>query len=107
MSRITVLRPDVVDPPRAALTLAPRSDPPEQVVIGLVANGKPLAAELLQALSEELRKRLRRHVIDRGDPQAVGRVSHDRRPGRRNGRPCALRDHGSRRLRCLLVVQSA
>ena len=62
MSRITVLRPDVVDPPRAALTLAPRSDPPEQVVIGLIANGKPLADELLQALSEELRKRLRRQV---------------------------------------------
>jgi hypothetical protein len=62
VSRITVLRPDVVDPPRAALTLAPRSDPPEQVVIGLIANGKPLADELLQALSEELRKRLRRQV---------------------------------------------
>lgn len=62
MSRITVLRPDVVDPPRVALTLAPRSEPSEQVVIGLIANGKPLAAELLGALSEELRKRLRREV---------------------------------------------
>jgi hypothetical protein len=62
MSRITVLRPDVVDPPRAALTLAPRSEPPEHIVIGLIANGKPLAAELLQALSEELRKRLHREV---------------------------------------------
>jgi hypothetical protein len=62
MSRITVLRPDVVDPPRAALTLAPRSEPPEQLVIGLIANGKPLANELLQALSEELSKRLRRQV---------------------------------------------
>jgi hypothetical protein len=62
MSRITVLRPDFVDPPRAALTLAPRSEPPESFVIGLISNGKPLAAELLQALAEELRKRLRREV---------------------------------------------
>jgi hypothetical protein len=62
MSRITVLRPDVVDPPRAGLTLAPRTDPPEQIVIGLIANGKPLASELLQALSGELRKRLQREV---------------------------------------------
>jgi hypothetical protein len=62
MSRITVLRPDVVDPPRAALTLAPRTDPPEQLVIGLISNGKPLAAELLHALADELRTRLRREV---------------------------------------------
>ena len=62
MSRITVLRPDVVEPPRAALTLAPRAEPPEPLVIGLISNGKPLAAELLQALAGELRKRLRRDV---------------------------------------------
>jgi hypothetical protein len=62
MSRITVLRPDFVEPPRAALTLAPRSEPPEPLVIGVISNGKPLAAELLQALAEELRKRLRREV---------------------------------------------
>ncbi len=62
MSRITVLRPDFLEPPRAALTLAPRSEPPEPLVIGLISNGKPLAAELLQALAEELRKRLRRDV---------------------------------------------
>ncbi|HEY2652830.1 MAG TPA: hypothetical protein VGI50_12950 [Solirubrobacteraceae bacterium] len=62
MSRITVLRPDFVEPPRAALTLAPRSEPPEPLVIGLISNGKPLAAELLQALADELRKRLRRDV---------------------------------------------
>jgi len=62
MSRITVLRPDFVEPPRAALTLAPRNEPPEQLVIGLISNGKPLAAELLQALADELRKRLRREV---------------------------------------------
>src|SRR5690348_17141302 len=63
MSRITVLRPDLVDPPRAALTLAPRSEPPEQVVIGMISNGKPLAAELLDALAQELRKRLQRDVV--------------------------------------------
>jgi hypothetical protein len=62
MSRITVLRPDFVEPPRAALRLALRSEPPEPLVIGLISNGKPLAAELLQALADELRKRLRRDV---------------------------------------------
>lgn len=62
MSRVTVLRPDVVDPPRAALTLAPRSQAPEPLVIGLIVNGKPLASELLEALSSQLRARLRRRV---------------------------------------------
>jgi hypothetical protein len=62
VSRITVLRPDVTEPPRPALTLAPRSAPPEHPVIGLISNGKPLAAELLLALVEEMRKRLRRDV---------------------------------------------
>jgi hypothetical protein len=62
MSRITVLRPDFVEPPRAALELAPREPPPEEVVIGVIANGKPLAAELLAALAGELRRRLRREV---------------------------------------------
>jgi hypothetical protein len=62
MSRVTVLRPDIIEPPREALTLAPRTEPPEPLVIGLISNGKPLAAELLQALVEELRKRLRREI---------------------------------------------
>jgi hypothetical protein len=62
MSRVTVLRPDFIEPPRAALTLAPRTEPPEPLVIGLISNGKPLAAELLQALVEELRKRLRQEI---------------------------------------------
>jgi hypothetical protein len=62
MSRISILRPDIVEPPRAALVLAPRTELPEQLVIGLVANGKPLATELLGALADELRKRLRRQV---------------------------------------------
>jgi hypothetical protein len=62
MSRITVLRPDVADPPRTSLTLAPRRRPPDRVVIGVIANGKPLAAELLQALSVQLGQRLRREV---------------------------------------------
>lgn len=62
MSRVIVLRPDFIEPPREALTLAPRTEPPEPLVIGLISNGKPLAAELLQALVEELRKRLRREI---------------------------------------------
>ncbi len=62
MSRITVLRPDVVDPPRTALKPAPRSEPPERVALGVISNGKPLAAELLGSLAEALRKRLRRDI---------------------------------------------
>jgi hypothetical protein len=62
MSRITVLRPDFVDPQRPALKLAQRSHPPEQVVIGVISNGKPLAAELLGALADELGKRLHREI---------------------------------------------
>lgn len=62
MSTITVLRPDFVEEPRPALALAPRVDPPDPLVIGLISNGKPLAAELLNAVADELRKRLRRDV---------------------------------------------
>jgi hypothetical protein len=62
LTRITILRPDFVEEPREALTLAPRTEPPEQFVIGLVSNGKPLAAELLTALVGEIRKRTGREI---------------------------------------------
>jgi hypothetical protein len=62
MSRIAVLRPDVMDAPRAALVLAPRAELPDHIVVGLVANGKPLATELLDMLADGLRRRLRRQV---------------------------------------------
>jgi len=62
MSRITVLRPDFVEGPRDALVLAPRTELPRQLVIGLISNGKPLAAELLQALAGGLTRRLRREA---------------------------------------------
>ena len=59
MAQITVLRPDFREQPRQPLVLAPRRELPARVVIGLVANGKPLATELLQAVAAELRPRLR------------------------------------------------
>jgi hypothetical protein len=58
MAQITVLRPDFREQPRQPLVLAPRRELPDQVVIGLVANGKPLAAELLRAVAGELEVRL-------------------------------------------------
>ena len=42
------------------MALAPRGELPEQLVIGLIANGKPLANELLGALADGLRRRLGR-----------------------------------------------
>jgi hypothetical protein len=57
MSRIVVLRPDEPTPPPTTVALAPRSFT-EHPVVGLVSNGKPLAAELLQAIGRELHARL-------------------------------------------------
>jgi hypothetical protein len=62
MSEITVLRPDVSPQPRVTARLAPREDLPRRPTIGLVANGKPLAKELLTVLAEEITKRLGREV---------------------------------------------
>jgi hypothetical protein len=60
MAQITVLRPDFREQPRRQVTLAPRRELPDEVVIGLVANGKPLAADLLRAVAGELEVRLGR-----------------------------------------------
>jgi hypothetical protein len=46
----------------AAVELAPRRELPERPVIGLVANSKPFARELLTALAQELGRRLGRDV---------------------------------------------
>ena len=62
MGLIRVLRPDVADSPATALTLARRESLPEHPVIGLIANGKPLAKELLAVLAEEIAERLRTPV---------------------------------------------
>jgi hypothetical protein len=62
MAKITVLRPDAPPPPAATVELAPRQPLPERPVLGLVANGKPLARELLEALARELADRLGRDV---------------------------------------------
>jgi hypothetical protein len=59
---ITVLRPDTEAPPAAKIELAPRSELPERPVVGLVANGKPLARELLTVLGQELGARLGRDL---------------------------------------------
>jgi hypothetical protein len=62
MAQITVLRPDTPDTPRPQLELAPRGVLPRQLVIGLIANGKPLARELLEVLADELRQPLHRDI---------------------------------------------
>ena len=62
MSTITVLRPDLESPPAAAIELAPRAELPDRPVVGLVANGKPLARELLTVLAQELGARLGREL---------------------------------------------
>jgi hypothetical protein len=59
---ITVLRPDEAPPTTDVLELAPRHAPPDQLTVGLVANGKPLAKELLSALAEGLGVRAGREV---------------------------------------------
>jgi hypothetical protein len=63
MSKITVLRPSVDEPEASQFVLAERRPLRRRPVIGLVANGKPLATELLEALLDELRKRIRREVL--------------------------------------------
>jgi hypothetical protein len=62
MAQITVLRPDTPDTPRPQLDLAPRGPLPLRPVIGLIANGKPLARELLEVLADELRQPLQRDI---------------------------------------------
>ncbi|HEY6076701.1 MAG TPA: hypothetical protein VIV36_07660 [Gaiella sp.] len=57
MTRILVHRPDEPTPPPAAVALAPREHL-ERPVVGLVSNGKPHAAELLEAVARELHVRL-------------------------------------------------
>jgi ethanolamine utilization microcompartment shell protein EutL len=59
---IRVLRPDVTEAPAAALELPIRRALPEQPVIGLIANGKPLAKELLAILAGEIAANLGRRV---------------------------------------------
>lgn len=57
MSRIVVIRPDAEIPEVAAVELATRVPLPDRPVIGLIANGKPLASEMLHALVDELEAR--------------------------------------------------
>jgi hypothetical protein len=59
---IRVLRPDVTEAPAPALELALRQALPERPVIGLIANGKPLAKELLAILAGEIAANLGRRV---------------------------------------------
>jgi hypothetical protein len=57
VTRIVVLRPDEPAPLVAQLDLAARRPLPERPTIGLVANGKPLARELLEVLADEIARR--------------------------------------------------
>jgi hypothetical protein len=58
MGQISVFRPDVPDSPASSLQLAERAAPPARPTVGLIANGKPLASELLELLAAELGTRL-------------------------------------------------
>lgn len=58
MGEITVIRPDLQDVPRDALELAARIQLSGRPTIGLIANGKPLARELLEALGAEVSRSL-------------------------------------------------
>jgi hypothetical protein len=62
MAQVTVHRPDTEAPPASTVEFAPRGELPDQPVIGLIANGKPLAKEILTVLAEEVAKRLDRDV---------------------------------------------
>jgi hypothetical protein len=62
MAQIVVLRPDVAAPSPSSFRAAPRGDLPERIVIGLIANGKPFAKELLELLAAALRTRLDREA---------------------------------------------
>ena len=62
MAQITVIRPDTEAPPASTVELAPRGELPERPVVGLIANGKPLAKEILTVLAQEVAKRLDRDV---------------------------------------------
>jgi hypothetical protein len=62
MAQIRVFAPDIQEAQTPRVTLAVRRALPDRPVIGLIPNGKPLAAELLSALRDELRGRLGRDV---------------------------------------------
>lgn len=89
MSRITIVRPDGEPPEIASVTLAPRVPLPDQPVIGLIANGKPLASEMLHALVAELEARTSKrfeielinkpsagHSIELGEAQRMAARCH-------------------------------
>jgi hypothetical protein len=55
MTSITVVRPVQGEPELAApISLAPRAPAAEHLTVGLIANGKPLAPELLSAIAAAL-----------------------------------------------------
>jgi hypothetical protein len=89
MSRIVIVRPDSEAPTVESIALAPRSPLPDQPVIGLIANGKPLANEMLRALVAELTSRTGKqfeiellqkpsagHSIEQGEAQRMAARCH-------------------------------
>jgi hypothetical protein len=58
MTRITVLRPDKPEEVRQAGGYATRLPVEEGAVLAIIANGKPMARELLELIAEELRREL-------------------------------------------------
>lgn len=62
MNQITVLRPDEDEALESDFALAPRGELPARPKVGLIANGKPLAKELLSVLVDGLSRRLDREL---------------------------------------------
>ncbi len=58
MTVITVLRPDKVEVPPPEIEYAPRAPLETGAVLTLIANGKPMARELLELIAGELRREL-------------------------------------------------
>jgi hypothetical protein len=77
MSQITVLRPDAAAPAVASVELAERRPLAERPVIALIANGKPGAKEILEALMLEMSERLQTEfeVIRVAKPSAAYVIS--------------------------------
>lgn len=62
MNSITVYRPDQIQAVPDPIPLAPRRKLAERPVVGLIANGKPFAKEVLGALARQIEIEIGREV---------------------------------------------
>jgi hypothetical protein len=58
VTRIVVLRPDKPEAAPPAGDYAPRAPVQRDAVLALIANGKPMARDLLEMVADELRKQV-------------------------------------------------